>query len=269
MDVTTDHTVASLNPLMIAISFDASEQVMLEYNDNATGKLLGLLRLSRTALIAIQDASVAIYHVEAGEHHCLAWPRRSWNTWLQNRSMLKNRASNHLNMAPLAAQQLMVAYLCPRPVVLVSVDAPGQQNIFPMDLIGPLKRSGLFSFALRSTNVSEPVMREVRRVVLSNVPAAMKGIVYKLSVHHKEPLQDWNALPFPIRPSKEFGIPAVVEALRIQELNIVHSQVIGLHTFFLGHVVSDEHWAEGAQLHHTAGFHQIYRQRQDMAFAEV
>jgi flavin reductase (DIM6/NTAB) family NADH-FMN oxidoreductase RutF len=268
-DVTADHTVASLKPLTIATSLDAGERAVLEYTDSATGKLLGVLHLLRAGLVTAESTSIALYHVEAGKHRCLMWPRRSWNAWLQNRSMLKNRSSNHLNMEPAAAQQLMIAYLCPRPVILVSVDAPSHQNIFPMDLIGPLERSGLFSLALRSTNVSEPTMREVRRIVLSNIPAAMKGAVYKFSEHHKQPLQDWEALPFPTHSSREFGVPAVAAALRVQELSIVHSQVIGSHTLFLGHVISDEHWAEGTQLHHTAGFHQAYRRMRGMPFMDV
>lgn len=268
-DITTDHTVASLNPLVIATSLDAGQRPVIEYRDSATGELLGILRLERKTSIAVERSSLTLYHVAAGQHHCLGWPRRSWNAWLQTRAMLKNRASNHLNTDPAAVQQLMIAYLCPRPVVLVSIGTPGHQNIFPMDLIGPLERGGLFSLALRSNNVSVPVMREERRVALSHIPATMKSAVYKLSEHHKQPLVDWNALPFPVQPSREFGIPAVAAALRIQELAIVHSQEIGLHTFFLCRVTSDESWAAGSQLHHTAGFHQAYRQRQDLAFTEV
>jgi hypothetical protein len=197
-DVTADHTVASLKPLAIATSLDAGQRPVLEYRDSATGRLLGVLRLARSASIATENTSLTLYHVTAGEHRCLGWPRRPWNTWLQNRLMRKNRASNHLNMAPAVAQQLMIAYLCPRPVILVSVDAPGHRNIFPMDLIGPLERSGLFSLALRSTNVSVPTMRDVRRVALSSIPATMKTVVYKLAEHHKQPLPDWDALPFPV-----------------------------------------------------------------------
>ncbi|GGA24846.1 flavin reductase [Dyella nitratireducens] len=268
-DVTTDHTVASLNPLVIATSLDAGDHALLEYSDNATGKTLGVLQLTKTGSTAAGTASIMLYHVTAGEHRCLAWPRRSWNAWLQNRSMLKNRASNHLNMEPAAAQQLMIAYLYPRPVILVSVDAPGHQNIFPMDLIGPLDRSGLFSLALRSTNVSQSVMREVRKVALSTIPASMKTIVYKLAEHHKQPLQDWSALPFTVRPSREFGIPVVAQAPRVRELTIVHSQEIGIHTFFLGRVSSDENVAKGDQLHHTAGFHQAYRRKRAVPFTEA
>ena len=269
MDVTADHTVASLVPLVIATSLDAGQHPALEYRDSATGKLLGVLHLVKTASIAVEETSLTLYHVAAGEHRCLGWPLRPWNAWLQNRLMRKNRSPHHFAPEPAAVQQLMIAYLCPRPVVLVSVDAPGHRNIFPMDLIGPLERSRLFSLALRNTNVSVPVMRDVQRVALSGIPAAMKTVVYTLAEHHKQPLMDWNALPFPARLSREFGIPAVAAALRIQELTIVHSQEVGSHTLFLGRIASDETLAEGVQLHHTAGFHQAYRRRRGTPFAEM
>lgn len=268
-DVTADHTVAALVPLVIATSLDAGQHPVLEYSDSASGRVLGVLHLTRAASVANEQAPLTLYHVADGEHHCLGWPRRSWNAWLQNRAMKKNRSPHQLAMESAAVQQLMIAYLCPRPVILVSVGTHGHQNIFPMDLIGPLERSGLFSLALRSTNVSMPVMRDAGRVALSSIPATMKEVVYKLSKHHKQPPADWNGLPFPIRSSRDFGIPAVATALRIQELAIVHSQEIGSHMFFLGRIVSDENLAEGAQLHHTAGFHQAYRRRQGMPFTEV
>lgn len=268
-DVTADHTVASLKPLTIATSLDAGEHPVLEYRDSSTGRMLGMLRLLRTASVATKETSIALYHVASGEQRCLSWPRRPWNAWLQSRAMLKSRAPHQLAMESAAVQQLMIAYLCPRPVVLVSVDAPGHRNIFPMDLIGPLERSGFFSLGLRSTNASMPVMREARRVALSDIPATMKKVVYQFSEHHKQPPADWNALPMPFRLSREFAIPAVATALRIRELSIVHSQEIGSHMLFLGRVVSDENLTEGLQLHHTAGFHQAYRRRQGAPFAEA
>jgi flavin reductase (DIM6/NTAB) family NADH-FMN oxidoreductase RutF len=268
-DVTADHTVASLVPLVIATSLDAGQHPVLEYRDSATGRLLGMLRLARTASVATEKTSIILYHVAAGEHRCLGWPLRPWNAWLQNRLMLKNRSPQHFAPEPAAVQQLMIAYLCPRPVVLVSVDTTDHQNIFPMDLIGPLERSGFFSLALRSTNVSVPVMRETRRVALSGMPATMKAVVYKLAEHHRQPLKDWTALPFPIRPSHTFEIPVVTAALRIQELAIEHSQEVGSHVFFLCRVVSEENLAESDQLHHTAGFHQAYRHRRGTPFAEM
>lgn len=268
-DVTADHAVASLKPLMIVTSIDAGPRAVIEYRDRSTGRILGTLQLAKTTQLAIEQTALTLYRVEAGEHRCLGWPHRPWNTWLQNRLMRKNPSAQHALMAPQAVQQLMIAYLCPRPVVLVSVQAAGHQNIFPMDLIGPLERSGFYSLALRSTNVSAPFMRETRRVALSSVPATMKANVYALSAHHKRPLDDWNNVPFPVRSSPVFDIPSVAEALCVHELSIVHSQEFGSHTLFVGRIASAEERTEGMQLHHTPAYYQAYRRRQKMEFAEV
>ncbi|NID16627.1 hypothetical protein [Luteibacter yeojuensis] len=268
-DATRDHTVASLNPLTIATGIDAGTHPLLRYHDSHTGSLLGQLRLRKEGRIAVDRAGVHLYRVEKGEHYCLGWPLRPLTAWRQNRNMLRHRSTNHLNMEPAAAQQLMIAYLPPRPVVLVSLETEGHRNIFPMDLIGPLESSGLFSLALRSSNVSEPTMRTLRRLALSHPPASMKPTVYQLARHHREAVTAWNELSFPLSRSPGFDIPTVASALRIEELTIVHSEAIGSHTFFLCRIVSSDGMGTGAQLHHTAGFHQHRRRRQGMPFPEV
>lgn len=97
----------------------------------------------------------------------------------------------------------------------------------------------------------------------------MKGVLYELSEHHKVALDDWSTQPFPTRPSRTFGIPAVAAVLRVRELSILHAQGKGSHMFFLGRMASDEDLVEGTQLHPTAGFHQAYRRHRHAAFAEV
>lgn len=268
-DVTVDHTVASLKPLVIATSVDGGPNPVIEYRDSTTGHIVGRLRLSRLTSLDVDGSSLMLYRVTTGTHRCLGWPRRGWNRWLQNRLMRRQPSAQYALMTPASVQQLMVAYLCPRPVVLVSVDAPGHRNMFPMDLIGPLARSGLYSLALRSTNVSAQIMRDTGHVALSCVPASMKPTVYQLSEHHRHPLSDWDALPFPVRSTRERHIPVVASALRIHELDILHSLEIGSHTFFLGRLTGVERLAEGAQLHHTPGFYQAYRRRRDMSFADA
>lgn len=269
VDVTHDHTVASLKPLVIASSVDAGDEAMLDYRDAATDELIGSLHLRRREELIAQDERVVLYDVLRGGHRCLAGPRRSWNAWLQNRAMRRHPSGHHALMAPQAVQQLMVAYLCPRPVVLVSVATLEHRNLFPMDLIGPLQRSGLYALALRSTNVSAATMRASGRVALSHVDASMKAEAYRLSEHHRQPVDEWSALPFAMRPSEVFGIPVVAEALRVDELGVVHSQEIGSHTLFLCRVVSQVDRAQGAQLHHTAGFYQAYRRRRGEGLVEV
>jgi len=268
-DATRDHTVASLKPLVIASSIDGGTRPVLEYRDDVTNDVIGTLQLQRREVLAVEGTTVVLYDVIAGGHRCLHWPHRATNAWLQNRLMRKHPSGQHALMTPQAVQQLMIAYLCPRPVVLVSVATTDHANIFPMDLIGPLERSGWFTLGLRSTNVSADVMRASRRVALSQLPASMKAAAYAMSQHHRQSLEDWSALPFLVRPSPTLGIPAVADALRVDELEIADCREIGSHLFFLCRLTQGDQQRHDAQLHHTAGFHQAYRRRRGTALAEL
>ncbi len=261
-DVSHDHTVASLNPLVIATSVDAGDGAVLTYADKATATVLGRLRLIR--MVDISDsAPITFYRVVSGQHYCLGWFRRRWEDWRQRRTLERNRKSARMNLDAKAAQYLMIVYLSPRPVALVSVRENDHRNMFPMDLIGQLSRSGLFSLALRSTNVSAPHMKEGSRLALSYVPGSMRAQAYEVSAHHKEALTDWTALPFAVRPSPDAGMPVVADALAIRELTIVHRRTIGLHMFFLCREEAEESHP-GAQLHHTAGFYEVHRRRKGL-----
>ena len=67
-----------------------------------------------------------------------------------------------------------VFYICPRPVVLVSVEHEGAGNLFPMDLIGPTD-SPWFSMALRSTSPAVRLMQRSRRMALAEHPVRISG----------------------------------------------------------------------------------------------
>ena len=270
LDVTQHQTIASLRPLMVAVGLGGglAEAAMatLVYRDEASGKELGLVSLRRSAVRSTAAGDIALFAITGAEQRCLSWPRRPWNAWLQARAIRRNTNPHNFQMTPAAVQQLMTFYICPRPVVLVSVSEATHSNVFPMDLIGPLG-AGSFTLALRSTSVSVPTMVAARRVVLSGIGAEHKDKVYKLGEHHKKAHADWNGLPFPAVPSETFRIPAIASALWIRELQIEESEPIGSHMFFVCRIVSERQLAKGVQLHHTAGFHQEFRRRRGMPFA--
>lgn len=267
IDVTHNNSVASLKPLTVAVGtregIGDPGTARLVFRDDSTGREIGCLKLRRS--MRNTRHPIRLFEVERADHCCLAWPRKHWNAWLQSRAMRRNKNPHNFQMAPTAVQQLMTFYICPRPVVLVSVSEAAHSNIFPMDLIGPLG-GGCFALALRSTSVSVPTMRVARRLALSGIGAEHKDAVYRLGEHHKKPFAEWNALPFPTIPTAAFGIPAVEPALWIRELAVEASEEIGSHTFFICRIVSERTRAEGLQLHHTAGFYQEFRRRRGMAF---
>src|SRR5262249_16532375 len=156
-------------------------------------------------------------------HQCTRWPYKAWNTWLQDRAFRhRSRVRSHetLRMTSEGVQQLMIFYICPRPVILVSVADEHHANLFPMDLIVPLSEDR-FTPALRRPSPSIPTMKATRRIAISDMPAALTPVIYKLGAHHQKSSIDWSELPFDMRKSSSFSLPYPANALRVRELEIL------------------------------------------------
>jgi flavin reductase (DIM6/NTAB) family NADH-FMN oxidoreductase RutF len=272
-DVTRAAVVAALRPFTLAVGLDAQLLSAIEadpvpqmrFTDLESGRTVGVLRLQHVRNWNTSGAAIGLFEVRDGTQCCLPWPYRPWNRWLQNRRMRANTDPNNFFMPPAAVQQQMIFYICPRPVVLVSVDDGVHSNLFPMDLIGPVSAEH-FTLALRSTSPSIATMKSARRVALSDVPARDFAAAYKLGIHHKNVKVDWEHLPFRIERSAEFSLPCPAIALRVRELAIADFDTIGSHTFFLGRVVSESAPAEGSQFFHTSGIYQYFRTRRSRPF---
>ncbi len=272
VDVTHRNVVAALRPLTIAIGSNpaeingsASAASGLDFVDRQTGAILGSLELGTARPVEAQGVVLNLFEVTAGEDQCLGWIRRTIDTRL--RQLRGRRTSDPYNftLAPDALQRLLVFYICPRPVVLVSVDDGQHSNIFPMDLIGPVG-SHLFTLALRTTSQSVATMSSARRMAISSLPASHRETAYRLGAHHGQTKVDWSALPFGVVRSTRFGLPVPHVAPRIRELEAVHVETIGSHTFFVTRVVSDTGPTDGPLLHHTGGWHQHLRTTRGHAF---
>src|SRR5581483_10290739 len=224
VDVTRSAVVAALQPLTVGIGLDddaraelgAYSAPVLRFIDVESRRTAGLLQLVRIRESSTQAAPITLFEVGAAAQHCLGWPYRPWNRYLQNRAILRHRRPGNFWMAPDAVQQLMIFYICPRQVVLVSVEEGEHRNLFPMDLIGPVAPDR-FTLALRNTSQSVPAMKAARRVALADVAATDCGLAYRLGAHHKEPLPDWQSLPCPLHRSREFSLPFPQSALRVRE----------------------------------------------------
>jgi flavin reductase (DIM6/NTAB) family NADH-FMN oxidoreductase RutF len=271
-DVTANNVVAALRPLTLAIGLDQQQSAALErasdlrlrFLDSGSRGELGVLGIERLRDWTAADSRVVLFSVSSVAHRCLPWPYRPWNRWLQNRAVRRNTDPGNFAMSPESTQQIMIFYLCPRPVMLVSVDHGGHSNIFPMDLIGPIAPNR-FTLALRSTSVSVEPMKSARRVAISDVSGGDRQIAYRLGAHHKNAQVDWSGLPFGTTRSSHFSLPIPDSALRVRELEILDFDVVGSHTLFLTRVISDHSAGDGARLFHTSGIHQYFRIRSGQA----
>lgn len=273
IDVTHTAVVAALQPLTLGIGLDrvaraalgAYSTPILRFVDVESQREVGMLQLLRSRESSSRAAPIALFQVGAAAQHCLGWPYRPWNRYLQNRAIRAHRRPDNFWLAPEAVQQLMIFYICPRQVVLVSVEDGEHRNLFPMDLIGPVA-SDRFTLALRNTSLSVPVMKLARRVALSDVAAADRRLAYRLGVHHRDPLPDWQSLPCAVVRSPEFSLPFPQGALRVRELEILDYETIGSHTFFVGRITAEQPLADADQLHQTSGLYQHFRMRCGRAF---
>ena len=273
-DVTRAAVVAALRPLTLGVGLDAqlihaledSSQPQLHFVDLESGRTVGTLQLQHIRNWGTAGTAIGLFEVQRGTHRCVAWPYRPWNRWLQNRRTLRRKHDpSNFFMAPEAVQQQMIFYICPRPVVLVSVDDGSHSNLFPMDLVGPVSPDR-FTLALRSTSPSIPTMKSARRVALADVPARDYATAYKLGVHHKNVKVDWDRLPFEIHRSREFSLPYPSIALRVREMQILDFETIGSHTFFVTQKISEHSATDAAQFFHTSGIYQHFRSRNGRPF---
>jgi flavin reductase (DIM6/NTAB) family NADH-FMN oxidoreductase RutF len=265
-DVTRAAVVASLRPLTLAVGLDAQlrsaiearSQPELHFVDLESQRTVGRLQLQHMRNWNTSGADIGLFEIRRGTQRCVRWPYRPWNRWLQNRRMRKNTDPNNFFMPPDAVQQQMIFYICPRPVVLVSVDDGSHSNLFPMDLIGPVT-SDRFTLALRSTSPSIATMKSARCVALSDVPAREWGSAYKLGIHHKNAMVNWDHLPFETGRTRDFSLRYPAIALRVREVEILDFDTVGSHTLFVSRIASEVAAGDDAQLFHTSGIYQHFR----------
>src|SRR5207245_8972809 len=117
------------------------------------------------------------------------WARYLQSSYKQWRSR-RSRGAPAFRMVRGELHSLFAFYICPRPVVLVTVADGEFANIFPMDLIGPVS-SRHFSLALHSTSAAVPLLERSRHVALSSVPVEQSSLAVELGQNHKKLGIDW------------------------------------------------------------------------------
>jgi len=274
-DITDNNAVAALRPFTIRLGFDdrlkaaidQSPESSIQLVDRLTTRVIGTLTLKHLRDWRTADAHMGLFEVTRATHYCAHRLRKAWDSYLYQRAA-RSTPSEKLLMPPIGVEQLMVFYLCPRPVFLVSVDDGTNSNIFPMDLVGALAPDR-FTLALRNTSASVQTIKNAGRVALADVPGSACKIAYELGAHHKLANIDWDGLPFRTLRSKEYALPVPDIAPRVREVDILDSQTVGSHTLFVGRIRSEQMLSEGSHLCHTSVIHQRLRTHQKRPFLEA
>jgi flavin reductase (DIM6/NTAB) family NADH-FMN oxidoreductase RutF len=262
-DVTFEHSIACASPFTICIGGsdwqlgNSGKGPVLKFRErDGKGRVLAELGLRHSATILTNGPSFRLFQVDHCRNYCLP-QGRLWAHYLHH-SYLRRRSTSHIRLSNRAAQAMTAAFICPRPVVLVSAIWGDRSNMFPMNLLGSLG-DGYFAFSLDSTRLAAPLVAGAGQVALSGIPMERAEVAQQLGKNHKKESVAWSELPFPTTPSTALGIPVPCFASRVIELQLETTRNLGSHTLFVSRVVRDERRHAGQQFFMVHGIYQSWR----------
>jgi len=257
-DVTHLHAIACASPLLVcmAVSADVVSEpnrrtLALEIHERTgQNRRLARIGLRLSQLIKLKDAAFALFAITACSIDCL--PRTYfWAQYFQRTYWRwRDKVVPNVRLQLTDSQTMIALFLCPRPVVLVTTLEHSKEqftpemaagNIFPMNLMGYLDES-YFGFALNTERLASQAVKRAERVVLSSIPFDCAPLARKLSKNHLQNSADWDNLPFAVDRTRGFGLPVPAFASRVREIDVVHIEELGSHTFFLGRIRRDQRY---------------------------
>jgi flavin reductase (DIM6/NTAB) family NADH-FMN oxidoreductase RutF len=269
LDVTRRHSMACTDPFTVCIAFDEGRdprekelsRLSLKFCErDGQKRVLGEISLNLESATAIpaSGTELILFGARSSKNYCL--PKiHILAHYLRHRYLLWRRVDiAGIKMSFLERRAVMVMFIRPHPVVLLSLSGEAGGNIFPMNIMGDLD-NGYFAFALKDSRLAAHLVERAGRVALSSVPLSQTSLAYQLGINHGKQAIDWNELPFVTKMSATFQIPVPVFAQRVREMEIETVRKIGSHTFFVARITSDESFAESVGLCIVHGFYQAWR----------
>ena len=277
-DVTTCHSVACISPFLFCIGLESNE---LAFPGRTSGKrfslnfcrntpereILAEIGLKFTATLPAADLFLFLFRAVNCTNFCIPAARLLAHDLFNVYGNWKSRKHTGQNVSALEMRCNSVAFICPRPVVLVSVLDEERGNIFPMNLLGTLGGNYL-GFALNSSRQAAPLTSRIRQLALSSIPYRQIAVARDLRRNHRQAAIHWEDLPFLTRRSKTFQIPVPEFALRVCELNIEESWPLGSHTFFLARIAGEEILSEDSAFYMVHGQYAALRQSTSVSMPE-
>ncbi len=264
-DVTHSHVLACAVPFTIGVCLDSdseeSEPVALEFRErNGQRRLLGEIGIRPVNTIPVGGRQLKLFEVRNCKNYCLPKPRLWAHYLFQEYLRLRGRTDPEVPVSRRGAHAMIVFFLCPRPVVLVSVVHGETGNLFPMNLMGPLG-NGYFAFSLNSSRQAAPLVERAGKVALSNFANEQFPVARRLGKNHRREFVEWSKLPFETKKSAGLGLPVPYFAMRTRELEIETVRKLGSHTLFLARTVGEELWKQGPQCFMIHGIYKTWREK--------
>ncbi|HEY6340826.1 MAG TPA: flavin reductase [Bryobacteraceae bacterium] len=264
-DVTEAHAPACASPFTVGIGLEDPPRdhacLSLRFCERSgRRRMLGEIGLRHAGIVGTSGPPLALFQVRSCRNRCLPWTR----LWAHHvfRAYFQSRGGGDpdLLMDALAMRSMIVLFISPRPVVLVSVMNGDTGNIFPMNLLGPIGK-GYMAFALNSSRQAAPLVEKAGRAVFSNIPWEFAEVARELRGNHRRKSVRWDELPFEVRASVSFGVPVPAVALRVREMEVEAVRKLGSHTLFVARVIHDELCSARPQFAMIHGIYQARRLR--------
>ena len=165
---------------------------------------------------------------------------------------------------------LSAAFSFPRRVRLVSFKQEEFATLFPMDLLGEIPGTNTYVLGLRHTNQAVSKMVETQKVVVCEVSAEHKEMLYVLGKHHAEKFPSLEELSFQTFPSMKFGFLLPEWVSSYKELTIRQWKDLGSQMLFLGEVENQMVLRrDKGNLYHIHFLYYFLQKRKGMLFHEI
>jgi flavin reductase (DIM6/NTAB) family NADH-FMN oxidoreductase RutF len=266
-DVTHRHSMVSASPLVICIGFDEWQRpddkdmarLSLKFCErDGQNRVLGEIGLSLREIVPGVGSKFILFEPRSSKNFCLPKARLWTHYLLHAYRQWRSDNTNGIKMSFLERRAGMVVFICPHPIVLVSVGSRDDGNIFPMNLFGDLG-DGYFGFALRTERLAGGLVERAGRAALSSLPLSQGHLAYRLAKNHTKQSIDWDQLPFATKMSPALKIPVPDFAQRVKEVEIETVRELGSHNFFVARIVHDEKFSDDLGFCSIHGFYQSWR----------
>lgn len=269
IDVTDRNIMAAASPLLFGIGRnDERDQVrwrspVLVFRGRKEENALAEIHLRHAEDVVWKGGSVALFHVTGSANYCVPALRlrlHYWNSAIKNRRAASLKPAPELRLDSRELRAVFAFYVCPRPVVLVSVEQDGAFNIFPMDLIGAMGQSS-FALALHNTSVPLQLVQASGRIAVSSVPMDHCAAVLAMGRHHNARGIDVKTLPFATMRSHQHGLAVPQVSLRVREMQVHTIRRLGSHHLLIAEVLQDRTMRSGLQMFQAHGFYRVWKSR--------
>jgi flavin reductase (DIM6/NTAB) family NADH-FMN oxidoreductase RutF len=267
-NVTRNHLMACGAPFTIGIGLDDGWKQFNNRNAPLTLKfcerhpnqrLLGEIALQWASVLPVGNQQLALFHVKDYRNYCLP-KARLWAHYLRYARQRSRLPKPDVAIAAREIHAMIVFYICPRPVALVSVVHGTIGNIFPMNLMGSIGNEH-FCFALNSATPVTDLVERVGGIAVTSIPMEQRSLAIQFGKHHREKSIDLGQLPFATKRSTALGLPVPEFALRVREMKIESARMLGSHTMFVARVVQDERRENGLEFFVEHGIYRVWRER--------